>query len=279
MKHKTRAQPERGEVLVAIMNNKADFAILQEQNWYRIPVATAPRRWPPRWLAFYQTKVFGDEAYTVNYYGRVRDIRVVRRCELFPDEFPNPKSDRRYYQISLKSLERLPHPIYSRRWRRIVFIPTTLEKFTRAVEINDLFDASPLEDRLWAELKRLKIAAERQWDLKVGGAWYFLDFAVFCANGRIDIETDGDTWHADPKRIPEDNRRDNALQSVGWRVLRFNGCQIRESLTAYCIPKITDTINSLDGLSDEGLVPRVFYQLPDGMAQQLSLFEQDTDYE
>jgi hypothetical protein len=62
-------------------------------------------------------------------------------------------------------------------------------------------------------------------------------------------------------------------------VLRFNGCQIRESLTAYCIPKITDTINSLDGLSDEGLVPRVFYQLPDGMAQQLSLFEQDTDYE
>jgi hypothetical protein len=33
---------ERGQVLVAIMNNKADLSILQEQGWYRIPVAKAP---------------------------------------------------------------------------------------------------------------------------------------------------------------------------------------------------------------------------------------------
>jgi hypothetical protein len=41
----------RGEVLVAIMNDPADFAIAQEQHWYRIPVYSVKRflkeRWPP----------------------------------------------------------------------------------------------------------------------------------------------------------------------------------------------------------------------------------------
>jgi hypothetical protein len=44
-------------VLVAIMNKPADFAILLDQHWYRIPAETAPKQWPPEWLAFYQTKI------------------------------------------------------------------------------------------------------------------------------------------------------------------------------------------------------------------------------
>lgn len=272
-------EAKRGQVLVAIMNDKAAWGILREQGWYRIPVANAPKGWPPKWLGFYQTKIFGDEAYTVQYYGLVRSIRIVRRRELLPNEPANPKSERQYYQIHLHSLERLPAPIYSRRFRRIVFIPTTWQKFSQAVEINDLFDESPLEDRLWAKLKRLKISAERQWAVPLGKEWYFLDFALFCASGSIDIETDGDTWHADPDRIPEDNRRNNALESTGWHVLRFNGRQIRESMSDYCVPRIAKTINSLGGLEDEWLVPRVFHQVSEGMAQQLSLFEQDAEYD
>jgi hypothetical protein len=34
---------KRGEVLVAIINNKLDFAILREQLWYRIPVSGAEK--------------------------------------------------------------------------------------------------------------------------------------------------------------------------------------------------------------------------------------------
>ena len=275
----TESGAQRGEVLVAIMNSKRDFAILQEQLWYRVPVDTAPRRWPPKRLAFYQTKVFEDERWAVNYYGRVRDIRIRQGWELGLYELPHPKANRRYYQVHLESLERLTKPILSRRWRRIVFIPTTWAKFTAAVEINDLFDDSPLEDRLWAEFKRLKMAAERQWALSLGKVWYFLDFALFCAKGQVDVETDGDAWHADRERIPEDNRRDNALQSVGWHVLRFNGRQIRESLSDYCVPQIAETINTLGGLIDEGLVPRIFYQRPEGLAQQLSLFEENIEYD
>ncbi len=73
----------RGEVLVAIMHNPLDLVIARDQHWYRIPVPSAEKllkeRWPPQWLAFYQTKIFGDEAYAVSYYARVLDIRKVFR--------------------------------------------------------------------------------------------------------------------------------------------------------------------------------------------------------
>ena len=58
-----------------------------------------------------------------------------------------------YYQVVIGPLQRLPEPIVSLRWRRIVFIPTTWEKFVTAMEINDLYDDSPLEDRLWSVFK------------------------------------------------------------------------------------------------------------------------------
>jgi hypothetical protein len=284
----------RGEVLVAIMNNLLDFAIARDQHWYRIPVRSVENlfkaRWPPRWLAFYQTKVFGDEAYAVNYYARVRDIRQVSRWQLFPNEPHDEKGKRRYYQLLLSPLQRLPKPILSRRWRRIVFIPTTWHKFLNAVEINDLYDESPLEDRLWAELRRLRIGAERQYFVEVPplsppklggmkGGRYALDFALFCDQGKIDVETDGDTWHADPARIPLDNQRDNDLTSLGWSILRFNGHQIREAIAEYCVPTILESINRLGGLTTEGLIPRTFDpNYPEG-PQQLTLFESRPHYE
>ncbi len=41
------AQPdERGEVLVAIVNQPRDLTILREQLWYRVPVSSCPKRWP-----------------------------------------------------------------------------------------------------------------------------------------------------------------------------------------------------------------------------------------
>ena len=192
----------RSQVLVAIMNAPRDLDIAREQHWYRIQVASVERflkdRWAPEWMAFYQTKEFGDEGCAVNYFARVLHIRQVTRRDLLPDESDSQKAGHKYYQLMLSPLERLAHPILSRRLRRIVFIPTTLEKLARAVEINDLYDASPLEDRLWAVLKLQGIPAERQEFVDINGRLYELDFAVYCANGNLDIETDGDTWHANP---------------------------------------------------------------------------------
>ena len=142
-----------------------------------------------------------------------------------------------------------------------------------AVEINDLYDESPLEDRLWAEFKRLKISAERQEFVQVERRLYALDFAIYCASGKIDVETDGDTWHADPERIPLDNLRDNDLETSGWRVLRFNTYHIQEEMAGYCLPTIVKNINRLGGLDGQRTVPRRIDLGTPGGLQQMTLFD------
>ncbi len=239
-------------LLVAILNNQNDFSILKEQFWYRIPVNSVDKflkkRWPPKWIAFYQTKIFKTDAFLINHFAHISDISIVTRPELFPDEIPNLKSYKKYYKITFNKLETLPKPIISRRWRRIVFIQTTFEKFINAVEINDLYDESPLEDRLWTELKRLKIQAERQELIQVEKRFYFLDFAIYCNKGKIDIETDGDLWHHNSLNAAKDNLRNNDLSSQGWNVLRFTSNQVCEKMTDYCIPQIAKHINQFGGI-------------------------------
>jgi len=262
--------------LVAIVNDKRDLAIVQNQSWYRIPVSSVEKwlkeRWPPQWLALYQTKVFGDEAYSVNYYARVLDIRTVQRWQLFPNEPRDKKSYQTYYQLILGPLEKLRSPILSQRWRRIVFIPTTWQKFINASGINDLYDESPLEDRLWAEFKKHNIPAERQEFITVSQQNYALDFAIYCVSGGIDVETDGDSWHANPQKAAEDNVRDNALETVGWKVIRFSTHHIQEQAEEYCIPTVTKTVNHLGGVDEGRYVPRKIDLKANG-SYQLGFFD------
>jgi very-short-patch-repair endonuclease len=266
---------KRGEVLVAIINKKLDFAILREQRWYRIPVSSVDKwikeRWPPKWLAFYQTLAFGAEKHAINYFGEVLDIREVRRWQLFPDEPRDEKSNWRYYQVFVKSVLPLPAPIYSRRYRRIIFIPTTWDKFINATEINDLFDDSSLEDKLWAEFKRHNIPAERQEFVTARKKDYALDFAVYCAKGNIDIETDGDFWHANPEKAEQDNLRDHDLNTGGWKIFRFSEKQIREQAASYCVETISENINKLGGVDEGKVIPRKINL--DSGSYQPSLFD------
>jgi very-short-patch-repair endonuclease len=270
---------KRGEVLVAILNNKPDWEHVRDEHWYRIPVANATKwlgsRWPPQWVAFYYTSAFGRQKWSIIDYAQVLSIRKVLRHELLPDEVEHKRADQLYYQLMLGPLQQLPQPILSRRQRRVVFIPTTWEKFVNAAEINDLYDESPLEDRLWAELKRRQIPAERQEYVPVnGGRSYLLDFAFHCARGKLNVETDGDAWHGDRKRIPLDNLRDNDLETEGWKLLRFSTQYINERMTDYCIPAILENIQSLGGIEDGSFVPRRYsLDAPDG-AYQHGLFDE-----
>jgi very-short-patch-repair endonuclease len=264
---------QTGEVLVVILNDLHDFALARDRHWYRIPISSAEKwvkhRWPPRWIAFYHTKIFGELAFGVHFYARVIDVRKAYRWQLFPDQPQDERSQRIYYQLMLDGLQPLPLPIFSRRWRRIVFIPTTWQKLITAAEINDLYDESPLEDRLWAEFKRAGIDAQRQEFVAVKQQDYALDFAVYCRRGKLDVETDGDAWHANPQRAAGDNVRDNALKTVGWRVLRFNTPQIMESAGEYCISTVAENIDRLGGLDDGRVIPRRF-----GTGEgQMSLFD------
>ena len=271
---------QRGEVLVAILNHPLDSELAHNQQWYRIPIASQQkwisRGWPPQWLAFYQTKIFGQEAYSIRYYARVLEIQQKYRWELFPEQPQDERGQRRYHQLILGPVQRLPQPILSRRRRRIIFISTTWQKLIRAAELNDLYDDSPLENHLWAELKRLQIQAERQELVKVASRNYFLDFAIYCTQGKLDIETDGDEWHADPEKAAIDNLRDNDLESRGWQQLRFTSRQVQEQMTDYCIPKITETVNYLGGVDEEGklFARKINPKMPPGMHQP-GLFDAD----
>jgi very-short-patch-repair endonuclease len=261
------------EVLVAVINQQRDFEILSREGWYRIPTDVAQGRWRPEWLALYQTAEFGHEGKAVNYYGRVESISEVGRRDLFPEEPTNAKSWRRYYKLQLNSVIRLEKPIPLLRPRPIAFIPSTLDRLFTATQINDLWHGSPLEDRLWQELKRLQIDAERQYDLLVADTEYRLDFAVFCNKGNLDIETDGDSYHIGVEKGQRDNERNNAVEEAGWKILRFTTFHIREEMAEYCIPTIRKTINRHGGLKSESVAPRKFLNLPEGGAQQLGLFD------
>ncbi len=262
-------------VLVALMPYARDLDIAREQGWYRARVSAAPQPTEFGWLAFYQGKEFGEEAWAIRYYARVKGFEIVKRRDLLPDESYHPHADEDYYRIRIGELQRAPQPIISRRQRFIVFISTTLAKFQRAEEINDLFHESPLEDEMWDGFKEERIEAERQWYLNVGKETYCLDFALFCANGQVDVECDGDQWHSDPARIAQDNARDNALTSSGWAVLRFNTKQITEELPT-CLWQVRETVNHYGGIvTAEG--GQRWMASGDEEHKQLSLFEGMSD--
>jgi very-short-patch-repair endonuclease len=258
-----------------------DMEIARERGWYRIPQDSVEKWlravWPPRWLAFYQMAGFGRESYSVNWLAEVRDVRPAQRAELFPDEPRDERSGKLYQQLLLGPLQRRSAPLLCRRHRRIVFIPTTWEKFNAADEFNDLFDDSPLENQLWAALKSLRIAAERQEFIELPHGHAALDFAIYCARGQIDVETDGDTWHANSERAAEDNRRDNALQLQGWSILRFSSAQVNQNLHD-CVRTIAAKIDRLGGLSAGGLVPRRIGLSANARNRQRGLFD-DADEE
>lgn len=241
---------EKKDILVALLPRKNSLEILQKEGWYHIPVnSPAEKRIPPRVLAFYQGKSFGKkEAGKIRYYGEVETFEKVPRKILFPDDEKNQdKAEKLYYRLRIKELVERPIPIISHRPRRLVFIPTTQEKFDYAEQINDLFAGSPIENRLWHALKYIDILAERQWKVIVQKKNYYLDFAIFCNEGKLAIETDGYTYHYDSKnQIDYDTWRQNEISLDDWHFLRYTTRQVKEDWTPY-LAQIKDKVEKLGG--------------------------------
>jgi very-short-patch-repair endonuclease len=239
--------------LVAVITKRADLNRARSEHWFRIPLRSAPEIVPSsRWVAFYLTAPFGPHKWSVRYWAAVKEVSVVRRVELLPGEPDHPWANDWYYRLGLESLQERPEPIFSRRWRRIVFIPSVWHKFVNALEINDLHQGSQLEDRLWAAFKQEGIDGERQWFEGTLDAFYCLDFAVFCPERNIDVECDGDKWHSNPQRALEDNARNAFLEQRGWHVLRFNSAQLNEELP-HCVQNVKNAVQRSGGV-----------RLPDG---------------
>lgn len=244
------------DTLICLIRDRNDFSILKDQLWYRIPVDRFRLNIKNfKNLGFYLPSGYGDESFSVKYYGSITRISTVTRKNLFPSEPPNVKSDRKYYKIYIDLLKKLPSPVHSRLPRKIVFLPTTLRKLKLAGEINDVFHTSPLEDRLWKEFKHQEIVAERQFPIRTDYKSYFLDFALFCKNSYIDVECDGDTWHISKKGAIKDNKRDNLLTKMGWKILRFSSHQLED--IKLCCRIVRQTIKSSGGLLENEVLRKM----------------------
>jgi hypothetical protein len=222
-------QPD-SSVLVAVMNLPRDLALARDQHWYRIPQKTAPKFFPPDFVAFYFTRPFGAEAFSVRWYAQVRGHELLTRRDLLPDEARHPRADDSYYKLQLGPLLELPHPIPSKRWRRLTFVLTTGERLFSAWEINDLILGPREHDLMWRALREAGIAAERGYVIREARARYNVDLAVPCAQGAVGI-----VIRERRPRVPHEN------------VLHFTPKQVSEQ-TAQCVAAVKKAIVAYGGM-------------------------------
>ena len=229
-------------VLVAVMNDPRALEIARTQGWYRIPVRRAPPRVGADYLAFYQTAAFGpEERWKVSYYAPIRRYHIVRRRDLLPDEADHPRADDEYYKLEIGPLEPLPHPIPSRRLRRITFIPTTLKRLLAAQEINDLWLGNKVEEQLWESFKEQGLPVERRVSVQEEDQ-DCVDFALYCQNGRLAILCEGrdfDDLHL-VREFPAVSDYDLAL--AGWTTLRLQPGQ--------ALANVWQLVEKLGGLAE-----------------------------
>jgi len=223
--------------------------LIKNKRWYHLPVSVNSAPAKPeliKYIAFYFPKCFGSDGYKVIYYADVLKLEIKKRIELFPDESENKRSNEDYFQFYLGEIKKLPRIISSRIEREdIIHIPTNTEKLFNYEEINDLWgENSFLEDKMHKEFKKRGIIAERQWLVpsKIRGENYFLDFALFPNGRKIDIECDGESYHAEPEHKAADAKRDQILKDKGWEILRFPGYQVYNNIEE-CFKKIEILVN------------------------------------
>ena len=138
-------------VLVAIVPQMRDLALVRSEGWYRIPLARAPRGAGAAALAFYQPAAFGPERWCVRWAAVVQAVQVVLRRDLLADEPQHPRANDRYLRFALGPLEALPVPIPSRKLRRVAFIATTYSCLLHARDVSELWQAERERgDAVWA---------------------------------------------------------------------------------------------------------------------------------
>ena len=238
--------------LVAVLKYKRDLTIALNDHWYRIPLKIKRTPLSVRdnkleYIAFYQTSIFGNDVFKIRWYAKVKNIFVVNRKKLFPDEPKNQKSKENYYKIEFEKCEQLDKPIISKRHRRMLFVNTSYERLINSQEFNDLFIESQIEENLWQKLKSEQIEAERQFMLQTKNKLYYLDFALFCKERNLDVECDGDEYHLSVDAVKYDKKRNNDLEKIGWGVLRYHSDRINQEMKDVII-EVKETINHYGGL-------------------------------
>lgn len=175
-------------VLVAYVPDPADFALIRERGWYRIPQQSAPKGLYAEYFAFYFGRHFGSQKWAIHYYAERLGHELTTRALLVPEEPDHPRAHDFYYKVQLGPLQQLAEPIVSLRWRRVTFLHTTWDRFQDAREINDLFiEGGEYVDRLYATLKERGFRPERGYTVREAGTTYRVPLAIPCRDGRVEL--------------------------------------------------------------------------------------------
>lgn len=89
---------------------------------------------------------------------------------------------------------------------------------------------SSIEARMRNALDHREVSHEFQYPIysSLGLKRYVCDFAI--PHAMLIVECDGDYWHAQPKAIASDKRKDKYLKERGYTVLRFSETEINQDV-------------------------------------------------
>jgi hypothetical protein len=228
------AREGRRSVLVAVLNNEADFRRAAAEGWYRIPQRTAPRRIGADYLALYLTSGAKQEgANAVAWYAATRRYRLVTRSDLIPDEPNHPRANDAYFRIDIGPLQRLARPVPATSFKRLTFIHTTLEMLLTAQNVTELFRKDDPFDLLWDSLREHKLRPLKNRLVNESA----VDIALRARSGMLGINC-RDELSAQEDRV--------ALVAERWQLLTLPAASIEQDLDG-CLRRIGTALLGLGG--------------------------------
>lgn len=110
------------------------------------------------------------------------------------------------------------------------------------IAIQDAKQPTSIERLMRDALDRAGIIYEFQYPIynSAGLKLYACDFAI--PSARLIIECDGNYWHAQPKVIASDKRKDGYLKSHGYNVLRFTETEIKQDVNR-CVQVVLQSLS------------------------------------
>ena len=153
--------PPYALILVCVVPTQKDLEIARILGWYRIPLKFAPKVVRVDYLAFYQPSGLSSQMVAgIHTFAEIRGVELVERRELIKDEPDHPRAGDEYFKIQIGPLQFLKHPITTKKWKRITFLYTMGELFSKAKIINDLVVKTEERKILWHSLREKALASQ-----------------------------------------------------------------------------------------------------------------------
>lgn len=126
------------QVLIGTVKNKKQFEVNFEEKFYHIPEAVLPKDMlPVEYVALYlPAGTFGDEDGCIRWYGKVKDIKCIKRKEI--GSIPARNGEMMYYRFDIEEWKKLDTPIIRECGGIYVKAFTSLEKLLSARKLADI---------------------------------------------------------------------------------------------------------------------------------------------